>query len=284
MIKSLEAIKLYQKEIKECKTFKGNEEKIFFEEYNKLEGDAKEKIKNKIIEANLKLVIANAKKYVGMGLSFEDLVEEGNIGLIIAIDKYNVNLNNKFSTYATPWIRQAMSRAIINQGRTIRIPVHAYEKIYKIKTFEAEYVKKYDKEPTIKEISLALGLKVSQIKELKRRSQEIVSLDKSYTKTGDDKNEIQLKEMIVDESKLSVEEQFLNQELKIKMHNILDVLPDRTKNIIVLRYGLDGKGIRTFNEISNLYGITISRIKQIEKAGLRKLRFKAIECKMDELL
>ena len=222
--------------------------------------------KNKLIESNLRLVVSIAKRYVGRGMAFLDLIQEGNLGLIKAIDKYDPNMGYKFSTYATWWIRQAITRAIYDQSRTIRIPAHLYEKIDKMNRVSNELYQKLNREPQNSELAEELNTTVAVVKHMKNVSQQIVSLEKPI---GEDEDNV-LSDFIGDD-KESPEEEAIKMALKRDVINLLDCLSEREKMIVKLHFGIEAEGSLTLEEIGSIYGITRERVRQIESKALRKL-------------
>jgi len=258
------AIKIYMNEIKKIKFLTKEEE---YDLCLKIaEGD--EKAKNHFIECNLPLVISIAKRYTGRGLAFNDLIQEGNIGLIKAINKFDISKGFKFSTYATWWIRQSISRAITDQSRTIRIPSHAFEKINKIKKCESEFNQLHSKNPTEKELSDLLGYPEELVKQLMVIYQDIVSLD---TPVGPDTNSLLIDFVpdeitVVDDVEYKLFFKEIEQKLKI-------VLSPRERRVLLLRNGFIDGHIATLEEIGKILGITRERVRQIEAKAYRKMRF-----------
>ena len=261
-----DSVKMYLKEIGKYDLLKAEDEPILAKKI--LEGD--EEAKQTLINANLRLVVNIAKHYVGRGMLFLDLIQEGNLGLMKAVDKFDYTKGYKFSTYATWWIRQAITRAIADQARTIRIPVHMVETINKMTRIQRQLIQDYGREPTAEEISDAMNgeLSAKRIREIQRIAMEPVSLE---TPIGEE-DDSHLGDFIEDKESESPVDFTTRQLLKEELYSILKDLSDREERVIRLRYGLDDNRPRTLEEVGREFGVTRERIRQIESKAIKKLR------------
>ena len=265
-VKVNDSVKMYLKEIGKFELLKPEEEPILAAKI--LEGD--EEAKQRLINANLRLVVNIAKHYVGRGMLFLDLIQEGNLGLKKAVDKFDYTKGFKFSTYATWWIRQAITRAIADQARTIRIPVHMVETINKMTRVQRQLVQDLGRDPTAEEISEAMGgeLTAKRIREIQRIALEPVSLE---TPIGEEEDS-HLGDFIEDKDNESPVDYTTKQLLKEELNSILKELTDREEKVLRLRYGLDDNHPRTLEEVGKVFNVTRERIRQIEAKAIKKLK------------
>ena len=257
-------VRMYLKEIGQIKLLSAEEEVELAKRVS--EGD--QEAKNKLTEANLRLVVSIAKKYSGRGLHILDLIQEGNTGLIRAVDKFDWTKGNKFSTYATWWIRQAITRAIADQARTIRVPVHMVEVINKATRCNRKLVQELGREPTVEEIAKELNLPVEKIIEANRTAADTLSLD---TPVGDEED-TSIGSFVEDERTPGPADATSNAMLAEALKEILDTLTDREADVLRMRFGMYDGRTHTLEEVGQIFGVTRERIRQIENKAIRKLR------------
>ena len=275
-IKINDPVRMYLKEIGRIPLLTSDEE--FENARRALEGD--EEAKRILAESNLRLVVSIAKRYVGRGMLFLDLIQEGNIGLMKAVDKFDPEKGYKFSTYATWWIRQAITRALADQARTIRVPVHMVETINKLARVQRQLTQDLNREPTDEEIAKKLGISVDKVREVYKISQDPVSLE---TPIGEE-DDSHLGDFIRDERTVSPEEYATEELLKEELAGVLLTLTDREEKVLRLRFGLDDGQCRTLEEVGQIFGVTRERIRQIEAKALRKLRHPSRSRKLKDFL
>ena len=274
-----DSVRLYLREIGKIPLLTPEEEADLAQRIVK--GD--KKAKDKMVEANMRLVVSIAKRYGGRGLDFLDLIQEGNTGLLRAVDKFDPSKGFKFSTYATWWVRQAITRAIADQARTIRIPVHMVETINKVLRTTRKLTTELNREPTNEEIAAALDMEPDKIDYVMRIKQDIASLDASISREGDDEESV-LGDFVEDEERDSPEDSAANQILKEHLSEIIATLTDREQKIIRLRFGIGGGRPHTLEEVGAEFDVTRERIRQIEAKALNKLRKNKDTKKLHEYL
>jgi RNA polymerase primary sigma factor len=257
-------VRMYLKEIGRVSLLTGDEEVALAERIE--QGD--ETAKQELAEANLRLVVSIAKRYVGRGMQFLDLIQEGNMGLMKAVEKFDYRKGFKFSTYATWWIRQAITRAIADQARTIRIPVHMVETINKLIRIQRNLLQDLGREPTPEEIGAEMDIVTDKVRDILKIAQEPVSLE---TPIGEE-DDSHLGDFIEDNEAISPADSAAYQMLKEQLESVLDTLTDREENVLRLRFGLEDGRTRTLEEVGKVFGVTRERIRQIEAKALRKLR------------
>ncbi|MBQ3475338.1 MAG: RNA polymerase sigma factor RpoD [Bacilli bacterium] len=269
-------VRMYLKEIGRISLLSLDEELALSKRID--EGD--EEAKRILAESNLRLVVSIAKRYVGRNLSFLDLIQEGNIGLMKAVDKFDSSKGYKFSTYATWWIRQAITRAIADQAKTIRVPVHMVETINKLKRVQRQLTLELNREPTEKELSDKLKIPEDKVREIIKISLDPLSLE---TPIGEEEDS-HLGDFVKDESTLSPEEYAINEVLKDEIAEVLLTLTEREEQVLKLRFGLVDGTCRTLEEVGTIFGVTRERIRQIEAKALRKLRHPSRSKKLKDYL
>lgn len=269
-------VRLYLKEIGRVPLLTPEQEMAIAKRMD--EGD--EEAKKELAEANLRLVVSIAKRYVGRGMSFLDLIQEGNLGLIKAVEKFDYKKGFKFSTYATWWIRQAITRAIADQARTIRIPVHMVETINKLIRVSRQLLQEYGREPTPAEIGKEMGFSEEKVREIQKIAQDPVSLE---TPIGEEEDS-HLGDFIPDDEAPAPSEAASYALLKEQLMDVLSTLTDREEKVLRLRFGLDDGRARTLEEVGKEFDVTRERIRQIEAKALRKLRHPSRSKKLKDYL
>ena len=269
-------VRMYLKEIGKVPLLSADEERDLAMRMEKGDEDAKKRL----AEANLRLVVSIAKRYVGRGMLFLDLIQEGNLGLIKAVEKFDYKKGYKFSTYATWWIRQAITRAIADQARTIRIPVHMVETINKLIRVQRQLLQELGREPYPEEIAVKMNLPVERVREIQKISQEPVSLE---TPIGEEEDS-HLGDFIQDDNVPVPAEAAAETMLKEQLDEVLKTLTEREKKVLRLRFGLDDQRARTLEEVGKEFDVTRERIRQIEAKALRKLRHPSRSRKLKDYL
>lgn len=265
-IYATDSIRAYLKEIGRYPLLE-HEEEVELAKKIEAGGSVGERARDDLANSNLRLVVNNAKRYINRGLSLQDLIQEGNIGLLKAVEKFDYRRGFKFSTYATWWIKQAITRAIADQARTIRVPVHMVESMNKVRKAQRELATILDHNPSEDEIAKHLKMPVEKVTEILKVSQDTVSLESPIG----DENDSQLGDFLEDETFVSPEEQVSATMLHEALDNVLSTLNDREEQVIRLRFGFDDNRTRTLEEVGDIFGVTRERIRQIEVKALRKL-------------
>ena len=275
-----DSVRMYLREIGKIPLLSNDEEMELAKRV--LEGDRR--AKDRMAEANMRLVVSIAKRYSGRGMDLLDLIQEGNTGLLRAVDKFNPEKGFKFSTYATWWIRQAITRAIADQARTIRIPVHMVEAINKLMRTQRKMTQELNREPSNEELAKAMDMDVEKIEHIMKIKQDITSLDAGIGRDGDEGEDSTLGDFIEDEDTATPEESASMQLLKEKVREALSSLSDRERKILEMRFGLNGTKSHTLEEVGLEFAVTRERIRQIEAKALMKLRKHKDSKKLHEYL
>ena len=269
-------VRMYLKEIGKISLLSADQEL----ELSKKAAVGDEMAKNILAESNLRLVVSIAKRYVGRGLLFLDLIQEGNIGLMKAVDKFDYDKGFKFSTYATWWIRQAITRALADQARTIRVPVHMVETINKMARIQRQLTLELNREPSEEELAKKMGISVEKVREVIKISQDPVSLE---TPIGEEEDS-HLGDFVPDASSMTPEEYATNEILKEEIKSVLETLQEREQEVLELRFGLIDGTSHTLEEVGKRFNVTRERIRQIEAKALRKLRHPSRAKKLKDFL
>lgn len=262
-----DSVRLYLREIGKIPLLNAEEELALAQKV--VAGD--KRAKDKMAEANMRLVVSIAKRYSGRGLDFLDLIQEGNTGLLRAVEKFDPDKGFKFSTYATWWIRQAITRAIADQARTIRIPVHMVETINKLLRTQRRMTQELNREPSIEELAKELEMEPEKVEYVMKIKQDITSLDAGVGRDGEDEDSV-LGDFIEDEDSATPEESATSQLLKEQVQSVLSTLSEREQKIIKMRFGLENGKSHTLEEVGQEFAVTRERIRQIEAKALAKLR------------
>lgn len=262
-----DSVRLYLREIGKIPLLNAEEELALAQKVK----EGSKKAKDKMAEANMRLVVSIAKRYSGRGLDFLDLIQEGNTGLLRAVEKFDPDKGFKFSTYATWWIRQAITRAIADQARTIRIPVHMVETINKLLRTQRRMTQELNREPTIEELAKELEMEPEKVEYVIKIKQDITSLDAGVGRDGEDEDSV-LGDFIEDEDSATPEESATGQLLKEQVQSVLSTLSEREQKIIKMRFGLENGKSHTLEEVGQEFAVTRERIRQIEAKALAKLR------------
>lgn len=273
-------VRMYLKEIGRVPLLTAEEERELAKRMESEDEEEHSEAQKQLAEANLRLVVSIAKRYAGRGMGFLDLIQEGNLGLIKAVEKFDYHKGYKFSTYATWWIRQAITRAIADQARTIRIPVHMVETINKLTRVSRNLLQKNGREPTDEEIAAEMEVEVARVREIKKISQEPVSLE---TPVGEE-DDSHLGDFIEDHDAPAPADAASFMLLKEQLEDVLGTLTQREKNVLRLRFGLEDGRARTLEEVGKSFNVTRERIRQIEAKALRKLRHPARSKKLKDFL
>ena len=269
-------VRMYLKEIGKISLLSLDEET----ELSKRIAEGDETAKNRLAESNLRLVVSIAKRYVGRGMLFLDLIQEGNIGLMKAVEKFDAEKGYKSSTYATWWIRQAITRAIADQARTIRVPAHMVETINKLSRYQRQLTLELNREPTDEELAKKMGMSPDKVREVIKIAQDPVSLE---TPIGEEEDS-HLGDFVPDESNMSPEDFTIHEMLKEEIGGVLLTLTEREEQVLRLRFGLDDGSSKTLEEVGQMFGVTRERIRQIEAKALRKLRHPSRSRKLKDFL
>jgi RNA polymerase primary sigma factor len=260
-----DSVKMYLQQIGRIPLLSGDEEV----EYAKRIAEGDEEAKRKLVQANLRLVVSIAKKYIGRGLSFLDLIQEGNLGLIRAAEKFDYKRGFKFSTYATWWIQQSITRGIADKSRTIRLPVHMIETIGKLKRITRDLTNELNRSPSKEELAAKMGISLSKLRLVLKATQSTISLE-TPLHTKDETSKIG--DFLVDESSESPDNRVSQENLVDEIEKILDTLRPRERDVLKLRFGLNDGNKRTLEEIGQLFGVSRERVRQIETRAINKLR------------